>query len=139
MGREGINFEIVIIYMQTYYRSVGMLKLMDNEFGKLPWYTMHGCSKRLCRVFKLGGIREEELSKDAGYLIIVEANEPRLMLNYFALDIFRRFGVEAYPFTLEKAASLRKNQLEELRALNKLLSPLAPLRRGFPLERLEVL
>lgn len=122
------NFEIVLINEISVNHRFSK-EAFKNEFGCIPWYSLPTDGRKLCHIFKLGGIILDETLPNAGYFIVLQADKYQ-PLSYFAYDILEEFGVDSYPFTLEAAVRTVMIQQQKTLALSKLLSPSAPLFRG---------
>ncbi|KAL6549533.1 hypothetical protein OROHE_008650 [Orobanche hederae] len=120
------NFEIVLVH-KVYDGNLPLAKArFKDKFGDIPWYSLPlTYNKKCCHVFWLDFVWK---TKESVFIVLEPDRYQRL--SYFAFGILDKFGIDAYPFTLEKAVIIEKSIQRKQLVLSQLLSPLAPLRRG---------
>lgn len=122
------NFEIVLIN-KTHDGNLQLAKAQfKDKFGDIPWYSLPLLYNLKCyEVFQIHFI--EEIKRRECSFIVLEPDRYQC-LTYFGFGILDKYGIDAYPFTLEKAVVVEKSIQRKGLVLSELLSPSAPLRRG---------
>lgn len=126
------DFEIVLVNDVTWNRLFA-----EEEFKKkfgcaIPWYSLPVDGRKVSAIFKIGWHHFAELvapMSNAGYFIMLQPDKYQ-PLSYFAYDILEEYGIDAYPFTLERAVMTETLKQQEKLVLTEILSPMAPLCRG---------
>lgn len=123
------NFEIVFINDVSKNLSYAKHRFKKKFRCTIPWYSLPVDGRKLVEVFKIG-FHWDDSWNNAGYFIVLKPDRYQ-PISYFAFDILKEFGIDAYPFVLEKAVMIEKIKQQEKLVLGELLSSSAPLRRGF--------
>lgn len=120
--------KFVIVSINNGSLSLSYFKnTFPEEYDDIPWYRLPCDGRKICRLLFIP-LDNDDISSNAGHFIITERDKYQ-PLNYFALDVLELYGVEAFPFTLQRAVELEKKKQQRL-GLCELLSPSAPLCRG---------
>lgn len=121
------NFKIVLIN-KAFDGNLQLAKArFKDKFGDIPWYSLPLIyNKRCCQVFQVNTI---EWKMRECFFIVHEPDRYQC-LSYFSFGILDKFGIDAYPITLEKVVVVEKSKQRKQLVLSQLLSPLAPLHKG---------
>ncbi|XP_074335463.1 putative nucleoredoxin 1-2 [Apium graveolens] len=119
---------VLIPVITSYHSSWSWIRAECSHLERsIPWYTLPASECRyLHKVFQ-DNLKEPYLSSGACDLVILKGDK-HLSVSFFALHIFARFGVDAYPFTMENAVKEAKNEQGDI-VLNEILSSKSSLRR----------
>lgn len=115
------EFEIIFINEDVNASRYFLEDDFIKKFGRSnPWYKLPNRDNReLSRLLRVGNCLDE---RDGGYFIILKPDryEP---ISYFAFNIIDKFGLTAYPFTMEAVVDLSVKELRKLKLTNLLLPP----------------
>lgn len=114
------KFAIVSINQVRFPLSI-FKDMYQQRYKDIPWYRLPSDGRRLSRIFNIKSY--------TGRLIIINPDRYQ-PFNYFALDALEMYGIQAFPFTLERVLEIEKKKQQDLK-LCELLPPSTPLRRGF--------
>lgn len=120
---------VLIPIITSYHSSWSWIRDGCSHLERsIPWYTLPATKCRyLHKVFQ-SNLKDPYLSSGACDLVILKGDKHH-PVSYFALHIFVLFGVDAYPFTMEKAVQVAKKEQQDDIVLKEILSSESILRR----------
>ncbi|XP_074332730.1 putative nucleoredoxin 1 isoform X1 [Apium graveolens] len=119
---------VLIPIITSYHSSWSRIRAGCSDLERsIPWYTLPDFKCRFLHKVFHNYLKDPYLSSGACDLVIFKADK-HLPVSLFASHIFARFGVDAYPFTIEKAVQAEMKQQGDL-VLKEILSSKSILRR----------
>ncbi|KAL6511597.1 hypothetical protein OROGR_021194 [Orobanche gracilis] len=120
---------ILIPIITSYHSSWSWIRAGCSHLERsIPWYTLPDNKCRYLHKVFHNNLKDPYLSSGACDLVILKADKHH-PVSFFALHIFACFGVDAYPFTIEKAVQVAKKRQQDNIVLKEILSSMSILRR----------
>lgn len=122
------NQKFVIISTNNINVSLAYFKIkFPEEYNSIPWYKLPYDGRSLSRCLHVP-LECSRISESAGHFVVMQKDKYQ-PLNYFARDALELYGIEAFPFTLERVVLIEKKKQQEM-SMFQLLPTCQPLLGG---------
>ncbi|KAL8106602.1 putative nucleoredoxin 1 [Apium graveolens] len=120
---------VLIPIITSYHSSWSRIRAGCSDLElSIPWYHLPDNKCRYLHKVFHNNLKDPYLSSGACDLIILKGDK-HLPVSLFALHIFACFGIDAYPFTMEKAVQVEKKEQQGDLVLKDILSSKSILRK----------